>query len=78
MRIQNCLVTKHGITCFNEINKIKKIKKINKIYKFNKINLDYLLGYCLLKICERIIINSIDNLKLLNKNLSYIDGVAFN
>jgi hypothetical protein len=75
MRIQNCLVTKHGITCFNEIN---KIKKINKIYKFNKINLDYILGYCLLKICERIIINSIDNFKLLNENLSYIDGVAFN
>lgn len=80
MRIQNCLVTKHGITCFNEINKInkiKKIKKINKIYKFNKINLDYILGYCLLKICERIIINSIDNFKLLNENISYIDGVTF-
>ena len=74
MRIQNCLVTKHGITCFNEINKIKKINKINKL---NKINLDYLWGYCIFKICERLIIHSISNLKLLNENLSYLDGVAF-
>jgi len=75
MRIQNCLVTKHGITCFNEIN---KIMEINKIYKFNKINLDYLWGYCLLKIGERLIIHSISNFKLLNENHSYLDEVAFN
>lgn len=65
MKIQNCLVSKYGVTCFNEFN----IK--------NKINFDYVLGYCLFKICERIIINSIDNLKLLNENLSYLDGVTF-
>jgi len=68
MRIQNCLVTKHGVTCLNEIKK-NKIKKVN---------FDYLIGYFIFKFCERIIINSIDNLKVLNENLSYLDGVAFN
>ena len=37
---------------------------MNLILK-NKNNFDYVLGYCLFKICERIIINTIDNLKLL-------------
>lgn len=68
MKNKNCIITKHGITCFDEINKINKI---------NNINFDYLISYCLLNICEKFVIYSFNNFKLLNNNLSFIDAISF-
>ena len=52
MKIQNCLVSKYGITCIENSN----ISILN-----------YITSFCILRICEELIKHSIYNFKIIKK-----------
>ena len=62
MKIDNCLISKYGITCIEKTD-------INI--------LNYITSFCILRICEELIKHSIYNLKIIKKDISFLDGVAF-
>ena len=63
MKIDNCIITKYGITCIEKPD-------INI--------LNYITTFCILRICEELIKNSIYNFKIIKEDITFLDGIAFN
>lgn len=62
MKIDNCIISKYGITCIEKSN-------INI--------LNYITSFCILRICEELIKNWINNFNTIEKDISFLEGVAF-
>ena len=63
MKIDNCKITKYGIT---------------SIQKPDINILNYITTFCILRICEELIKNSIYNFKIIKEDITFLDGIAFN